>query len=57
MNTWRGSILGAILFLAGCGEVSPITPHVVLQSDMNPLRAAFNADIDKVRVVMLVAPT
>ncbi len=57
MNTWKGSLFGALLFLTGCGEISPITQHVELRSDMEPLRAAFNADIDKVRVVMLVAPT
>lgn len=57
MHGWKAPFLGTILFLAGCGDVSPVTPHAVLQTDLDPLRAAFNADIDKVRVVMLVAPT
>lgn len=57
MSTSKGLVLGGFLFFTGCGEVSPITPHSVIQPDMDPVRSAFNADIEKARVVMLVAPT
>lgn len=43
--------------LAGCSPRGPSSPHAVLGPDAEPLRAAFNRDTDKVRVVMLVAPT
>ena len=41
---------GMALQAAGAG-------HVTLGADAEPLRATFNADVGKVRVVLLVSPT
>ncbi len=41
---------GMALQAAGAG-------HVTIGKDAEPLRATFNADVGKVRVVMLVSPT
>jgi hypothetical protein len=43
--------------LAGCQPGGSDRPHVNLDANIEALRAAFNADSGKVRVVMLVAPT
>lgn len=43
--------------LAGCNPAGPDRPHTVLGSDLSGLRAAFNADSGKVRVIMLASPT
>ena len=53
------SALGLVLLLivAGCQPGGEDRPHVTLGNDAEALRAAFNADYGKVRVVMLVAPT
>jgi hypothetical protein len=54
------SVLGTALLLtaiAGCQPRGEDRPHVSLGSDAGALRAAFNANSGKVRVVMLVAPT
>jgi hypothetical protein len=42
---------------AACAPHGPPSPHAVLGADAEPLRSAFNADVGKVRVIMLVAPT
>jgi hypothetical protein len=43
--------------LVSCQLTAPISPHSNLDADSEPLRAAFNADVGKVRVLMLVSPT
>jgi hypothetical protein len=43
--------------LLGCQPSGPDRPHTALSASAEELRAAFNADSGKVRVVMLVAPT
>jgi hypothetical protein len=47
----------ALLLLASCKAKGPVATHASLGADAAPLRAAFNADVGKVRVLMLVAPT
>ena len=45
-------------FVAGaCVPNRPAAPHADLSMTSEPLRAAFNADTGRVRVVMLVSPT
>jgi hypothetical protein len=52
-----GSML-AILAVAGCHrEPASAIPHQAVGDDNQALRAAFNADVDKVRVIMLVSPS
>jgi hypothetical protein len=34
-----------------------LTPLVTLSADIGPLREAFNRDVDKVRLLLLVSPT
>jgi hypothetical protein len=43
--------------LLACQPSGPDRPHTALGPNAEELRAAFNADTGKVRVVMLVAPT
>lgn len=50
---WALLVFGA----AACQPGGEDRPHVSLGGDAGALRAAFNADSGKVRVVMLVAPT
>jgi hypothetical protein len=40
-----------------CAPRDHASPHEVLGADVEPLRAAFNADSGRVRIVMLVSPT
>jgi hypothetical protein len=47
----------ATLFASACMPKGPPSPYQVLGATAAPLRAAFNANAGKVRVVMLVAPT
>jgi hypothetical protein len=47
----------ALATLLGCQPGGPDRPHTALGPHAEELRAAFNADSGKVRVVMLVAPT
>jgi mercuric ion transport protein len=47
----------ALIAMAGCQPGGEDRPHVTLGNDAEALRAAFNADSGRVRVVMLVAPT
>lgn len=50
--------LVAIVVLAlACQPAGSNRPHISLGPTADELRAAFNADSGKVRVVMLVAPT
>jgi hypothetical protein len=41
----------------GCRLGGRSSSHTALQADIDPLRAAFNAEVGKVRVVMLLSPT
>lgn len=51
-------IAGAILWLAACAAPSaPPGSHQVIGSNAEPLKSTFNANVGKVRVIMLVAPT
>ena len=51
-------ILGTLLaVLTGCREKGPAVAHERLDPTASALRNAFNADIGKVRVLMLVSPT
>ena len=50
--------LMAALTLAGCHhEAVPVSAHKLVGDDKQALRQAFNADVDKVRVIMLVSPS
>ncbi len=44
------ALVAGLALIAGCQRAAPATPYAAL-------RAAFNADVDRVRVVMLVAPS
>jgi len=46
-----------LLFLAGCRAKGTAAPHERLDEGATALRAAFNADVGTVRVLMLVSPT
>lgn len=58
MRTRRVSILGAFSFAAVLA-LGPLrtSDYEPIGADAEPLRAAFNAGVGKVRIVMLVAPT
>jgi hypothetical protein len=43
--------------VSGCRASGPASVHERLDPDAAPLRAAFNADTGKVRILMLVSPT
>ncbi len=52
----------ALILLAGLAAVGFARPadepdYTVIDTHSEPLRGAFNADVGKVRIVMLVAPT
>lgn len=47
----------AVAAVAGCRDKGDIAAHSPLTDGSEPLRAAFNAGVGKVRVLMLVAPT
>jgi hypothetical protein len=46
-----------LLVLAGCRAKGTAAPHERLDEGATALRAAFNADVGKVRSLMLVSPT
>ncbi len=46
----------AVLAVLGARHSSPAS-YVTLDKRAEPLKSAFNADVGKVRVIMLVAPT
>ena len=52
-------VLGlALLAAAGCHrQPQPGIAHKAVGDDNQVLREAFNADVDKVRVIMLVSPS
>ena len=57
-NIGRCTFLLLLLALtAGFALQAAAAGHVTLGKDAEPLRAAFNADVGKVRVMMLVSPT
>jgi hypothetical protein len=47
----------AVSVLGICSQRAPVSPHQTLSADARELREAFNAEVGKPRVVMLVAPT
>jgi hypothetical protein len=47
----------AVVLAAGCTPEGPPSPYQALGATAAPVRAAFNANIGKVRIIMLVAPT
>jgi hypothetical protein len=48
----------AVLAVTACHrQHTPAIAHRAVGEDNQALREAFNADIDKVRVIMLVAPS
>lgn len=57
----RASVAAAaILSLLGvtaCHHLGTETPYVVVGDTSAAVKAAFNADVGKVRVVMIVSPT
>lgn len=54
----RAAIAAAIAAgLLGCQPSGTDRPHTALGPDLSVLRAAFNADNGKVRVIMLASPT
>lgn len=50
-------VSSSALILSGCGHASSTAHFEDIHVGGEPLRAAFNRDADKVRVVMLVSPT
>ena len=57
---WAGPALAGLVLLAaaaGCGPKPPSAPYVRIGRDLAAVRAAFNADSGKVRVVLLLSPT
>src|SRR5262249_27480843 len=60
MKTQSTNLLLAVVVLlgvAGCGRPQSAGSFINLESSPNAVRDRFNADVGKVRVVMLVAPT
>jgi len=55
LHRWIGG--GLLALISGCQLKAPTSPYTVLGGEAQELRAAFNADTEMVRVVLLVAPT
>lgn len=51
------SLVGLLLLCIACKPGGLMSEHTPLGHDSGPLRAAFNADQGKIRVLMLVSPT
>ena len=51
------ALIPLAVLLAASAPLPVDSDYSVLDRDSEPLRAAFNADVGKVRVLMLVAPT
>jgi hypothetical protein len=51
------TILLVVLVAAGCRTGGPAAPHASLRIGAEPLRAQFNTDAGRTRVVVLAAPT
>ena len=47
----------AALAVLGARHSSPAASYATLDERAEPLKSAFNTDVGKVRVIMLVAPT
>lgn len=56
-TTAYASLTGLLLLFVACQPTGLVSEHTALGQDGVPLRAAFNADQGKVRVMMLVSPT
>ncbi len=52
-----GSVVLTIVMGLSLGLTAPAADYTSLDERGDPLRTTFNADIGKVRVLMLVAPT
>jgi len=50
-------IVAATLWVMTCTPSGPSSPYRVMTADGEQLRSAFNANVGKVRVIMLVAPS
>ncbi|HLI94901.1 MAG TPA: hypothetical protein VKT72_02315 [Candidatus Baltobacteraceae bacterium] len=51
-------LAGAGVLFTGCAHRSSAPQHFQdIASNGEPLRSAFNQDVDKVRILMLVSPT
>jgi hypothetical protein len=57
MRNPRSAIVFLFAFFAACHLHGRRHPHDPIGTDAAAVRDAFNADIGKVRVLMLVAPT
>lgn len=57
----RGSIAAStvalLLGVTACQRMGTATPYVVVGETSAAVKATFNADVGKVRVVMIVSPT
>jgi hypothetical protein len=57
---WAGAVLVGLALLgaaSGCGPEPASAPHRKIGRDLAGVRAAFNAESGKVRVVLLLKPT
>ncbi len=58
MKRFQVVLAGVFTFFASaCMPKGPPSSYRVLGATAAPLRAAFNANVGKVRIIMLVAPT
>lgn len=57
MKRLRPVVAVVVLLTAGCGLSGHSRPHQQVGAAAGTIRAAFNADVDKARVVALVSPT
>jgi hypothetical protein len=55
----RATLAGLLLLgvAAGCGPKPPAATYTRIDRDLAAVRAAFNADSGKVRVLLLLSPT
>jgi hypothetical protein len=56
-STYAFGLLAAFAVAACQREHAPAIPHKAVGDDNQELRQAFNADVDKVRILMLVSPS
>ena len=58
MTTLRSAlVLLVVLAAVGFARRAQEPDYTVIDTHSEPLRSAFNADVGKVRILMLVAPT
>jgi MerT mercuric transport protein len=50
-------VAAAVMWVAACAPSAPPGSHLVIGANDEPLKSTFNANVGKVRVIMLVAPT